>query len=550
MAPEAEPPGPGPGTRARWRARWLTQSHLIAAVAGAIVVTVGLLVVVGGRSSRQSSSPPTPTTATLGGTRPTSPGSLPPGSAGATGNHVTVCGNAALLTGPATAPAGAVRVDPGRDLQAATQAAAAGSTFWLAPGTHTLGADQFDQVVPKDGDVYVGAPGAVLDGRRINRYAFTQHARNVIVRYLTITGFGAVGTNGNEGVVNHDSGSGWTVEFDTITGNAGAGVMIGDDDVIRSNCLAGNGEYGFSAFSPAGVHNVMVVDNEVAGNNTDDWESRVAGCGCTGGGKFWDTTVAVVTGNWVHDNHGVGLFADTDNVGFRIEENTIEGNDAEGIVYEISYNARIAHNTLARNALVKGRQFAARGDNFPIAAIYLSESGGDPRLDGGTYADLEVVANRLVDNWGGVVLWENADRFCGSPANSSTSYCSEGGVASLANCTAAKIGQAPFLSDCRWKTQNVSVAANTFELDRPAIGCAPADPCGQQAILANYGTFPAWSPYKARAVQDAIVYHQNNHFRDNTYRGDWHFTAYETGNSKTLSEWQATYHQDQGSHTG
>jgi len=523
---------------------------MIAPAAPAIILAaVVLLAVVRSHGGPRPSVTSSVTTSTSSpASEPPAGGALP--GAGAAGNHVTVCGNSTVLTGPATPPAGAVRVEPGQDLQAATQAAAASSTFWLAPGTHTLGGDQFDQVVPKDGDVYVGAPGAVLDGRRVNRYAFTQHAKNVTVRYLTITRFGAVGSNGNEGVVNHDSGSGWIVEFDTITANAGAGVMLGDDDVVRSNCLAANGEYGFSVFSPPGAHNVTVTDNEVAGNNTDDWESRIAGCGCTGGGKFWDTTTAVVTGNWVHDNHGVGLFADTDNVGFRIEENTIEGNDAEGIVYEISYNARIAHNTLTRNALVKGRKFAARGDNFPIAAVYLSESGGDARLNGGMYAEFDVVANRFVDNWGGVVLWENADRFCGSPANSSTSYCTEGGAASLAACTAPTIGQAPLLSDCRWKTQNVSITGNTFGLDGPAIGCRASDPCGQQALLANFGTFPAWSPYKARAVQDAIVYRQNNHFADNSYRGPWRFTAYETGNTKSLAEWQATYHQDLGSRTG
>ena len=461
-----------------------------------------------------------------------------------------MCGNAGVLSGPTSPPAGAVRVDPGQDLQAATQAAPAGTTFWLAPGSHTLGNDQFSQVIPKDGNAYVGAPGATLDGRRVNRYAFTQHARAVVVRYLTITRFGTAGANSNEGVVNHDSGPGWTIEFNTITANAGAGVMMGDDDTVRSNCLSGNGQYGFSVFSPPGVHNVTVAGNEVAGNNTDDWESRVAGCGCTGGGKFWDTTGAVVSDNWVHDNHGVGIFADTDNIGFRIEDNTIDGNDAEGIVYEISYNARIAHNALTHNALVKGRQFASRGDNFPIGAVYLSESGGDPRLNGGTYATLEVTANSLVDNWGGVVLWENADRFCGSAANTSTAFCTEGGAANLSACTAANIGRPPYTSDCRWKTQNVFVHDNSFKLDRAAIGCSTDAPCGQQAILSNFGTFPSWSPYKARTVQDAIVYRQNNRFSDNTYQGDWRFTAYEPGNTKSLTAWQTTYHQDANSRTG
>jgi hypothetical protein len=48
-------------------------------------------------------------------------------------------------------------------------------------------------------------------------------------------------------------------------------------------------------------------------------------------------------------------------------------------------------------------------------------------------------------------------------------------------------------------------------------------------------------------VQDAIVYRQNNRFADNTYRGDWRFTALEPGNTEALAAWQATYHQDVGS---
>src|SRR3712207_6401792 len=60
-------------------------------------------------------------------------------------------------------PSGAVIVDPGvdGDLPAKTAAHPAGTTFWLRPGTHTLGNDEFGQVSPKDGDVYLGAPGAV-----------------------------------------------------------------------------------------------------------------------------------------------------------------------------------------------------------------------------------------------------------------------------------------------------------------------------------------------------------------------------------------------------
>lgn len=86
---------------------------------------------------------------------------------------------ATVVTEYESPPAGAVVVDPARDgdLAAATQAGPAGTTFWLKPGTHTLGADAFGQVQPKDGDTYLGAPGAVLDGRNVNHAAFTGRRR-------------------------------------------------------------------------------------------------------------------------------------------------------------------------------------------------------------------------------------------------------------------------------------------------------------------------------------------------------------------------------------
>ena len=61
------------------------------------------------------------------------------------------------------------------------------------------------------GDKFIGAPGAVLDGGHENRYAFWDKARDVTIKFLTVQNFGSRGDNNNEGVVNHDSASGWTV---------------------------------------------------------------------------------------------------------------------------------------------------------------------------------------------------------------------------------------------------------------------------------------------------------------------------------------------------
>ncbi|MDQ4142419.1 MAG: right-handed parallel beta-helix repeat-containing protein [Actinomycetota bacterium] len=459
---------------------------------------------------------------------------------------VQLCGNPDFLTGPAVPPRGSVRVDPGSNLNDLTLANPPGTTFWLAPGTHTLSATEFGQVVPKDANVYVGGPGAVLDGQKINRYAFTQRAANVSIRYLTIQNFV---TPRDEGTVNHDSGSGWTIEHNTIQSNGGAGLFLGDDNVARYNCLQSNGQYGLQGYKSGGVRNITLDHNEIAGNNTDDWEAKVPGCGCTGGAKFWAVNGAAVTNNWVHHNKGTGLWADTNNQGFRFEGNYINDNDAHGIFYEISYNALIRNNTFVRNALVKGEAFASRASSFPVGAIYVSESGGHPDVYGGVYSTFEITGNYFKDNWSGVVLWENADRFCGSPANTSSRYCTEGGLATLETCVEGTINHEPYYSGCRWKTQNVLVTDNDFHLDRSAIGCSTTTrSCGVQAVFSNWGTYPDWSPYKGPKIQEAITFHQNNRFRNNRYAGEWRFTPFSTAHLLTLSAWQSPpYDQDVGS---
>lgn len=453
--------------------------------------------------------------------------------------------DSASLAGPTTAPAGAVVVNVGTDLSALVAGKPAGTTFYLAAGVHMLAKGEFNQVVPKDDDTFIGAPGAILDGQHSNLYAFTQHAKHVTLSHFTIQNFGTPGSTNNEGTVNHDAGDGWVIESMTIQQNSGAGLFIGSNNVVRDSCLRNNGQYGFSAYSDTGINNVTLDHNEISGNNTDDWEKRMPGCGCTGGGKFWATKDATVTNNWVHDNKSVGLWADTNNVGFDFSGNYISNNHGVGIFYEISYNARIAHNTLVRNGLVEGPS----NPGFPTGAIYLSESGGDSRV-GTKFTTLEVFDNVLEDNWSGVVLWENADRFCNSPANSSTGVCALGGAATLKSCVKGTIEKAPYLSDCRWKTQNVSVHDNVFRLDPAKVGakCTAANGCGFQAVFSNYGTFPDWSPYKGDTVEKAITLGQANVFSKNTYVGPWRFLAKDQGTQLTFAQWQAApYGQDVGS---
>ncbi|HEY0239124.1 MAG TPA: right-handed parallel beta-helix repeat-containing protein [Friedmanniella sp.] len=469
---------------------------------------------------------------------------------GAVGAAPKVCGSTALA-GPVAAPTGAVTVTTGERLSAVVSEHDPGTTYWLAPGVHRLSDAPFDQVLPKDGDRFVGAPGAVLDGQHKNRYAFGGHGAGVTISFLTVENFGAKGLNNNEGVVNHDSASGWTFESTTLQHNAGAAVMLGSQNRLLNSCLRENGQYGFNAYSADGVAGVTMEGNEIAGNNTDDWEVLEPGCGCTGGGKFWSTKDATITGNNVHDNHGVGIWVDNNNAGFLISGNWITGNDAEGVMYETSYNAAILGNTFERNGLVKGPQ----NKKFPTAAVYISESGADERVATAHDDALRVANNRFVDNWSGVVAWENADRFAGSPANTSTGQAPlvNPGVATATSCAErGNVSRKPYFDDCRWKTQNVLVEDNTFSVDPNNIAlCAHATSCGFNGLFSNFGSYPRWSPYKGEVVAQDLAFKQNNVFRRNTYIGDWQFVAEEMGNAVGWDAWRgAPYGQDAGSTTG
>jgi hypothetical protein len=460
---------------------------------------------------------------------------------------VEVCGNDEILgNGPAAPPEGSVEVPAGDN--SSVDFSRPGTTYWFAPGVHTLGSGTYASIEPGSGARFVGAPGAVLDGGKVNRYAFTGHGSDVVVEYLTIQNFGAVGENNNEGVVNHNSAKGWTVRYNTIRHNAGAGLMIGSGSVVRFNCLTRNGQYGFNAYSPTGPVDVTLDHNELSHNNTYDWESRIEGCGCTGGGKFWAVRNAVVTNNYVHDNKGVGLWADNNNRGFLIALNYIADNDEVGLMYETSYNALIRSNTIVGNGHVGG----PRNPGFPTGGIYVSEAGADRRVETRYGEALEISGNLLRDNWSGIVLWENADRYCGSPANTSTGECTLVNPRAVTErtCNADNIREEPYFTDCRWKTQNVEIHDNVFEHSPSRIGqeCTFDNACGVMAIMSNYGTYPDWSPYTARTVQEAVTYEQGNVFRDNTYRGSWRFMPFEQNRLVSFDEWrEAPYEQDSGS---
>jgi hypothetical protein len=496
-------------------------------------------------AAQQPASPPTLATS--------SAAALPASSAAAlASDHVRVCGNASVLGGgPTSPPAGAVRVRAGSDSRVNFRRPH--KTYWFAPGIHTLGPGRYTQIRPGTGSTFVGAPGAILDGRHVNYYAFADDASNVTISYLTIENFGTRGGNFDQGVVNSDSSPGWVIDHTTIENNAGAGVMIGSDDRLSYDCLLKNQQYGFNAYSAAGPSHLTLDHNEIAQNDTYNWEKHTPGCGCTGGGKFWDVHGASVKDNWVRGNHSVGMWADTNNRGFNFSGNYFENNYGEALMYEISYNAQIVNNLFVHNAVGQGPS----SPGFPTPAIYISESGSDSRVDTNYNKSFQITGNTFINNWSGVILWENSNRYCGSPDNSSSSDCTlvDRGVANLRTCTKAHLQhatarQVPDYYDlCRWKTQNVNVDNNVFNFDPAAIGsrCTAANGCGYVGVFSEYGSDPSWSPYHGTAVERHITFGQGNHFANNAYSGPWKFMALADGETVRWAAWQGRYREDASS---
>ncbi len=479
------------------------------------------------------------------GTAPTSSLGMAPAVSTAPSSPVTVCGNASLLTGPSSAPAGSVTVAAGDDSSLFAETLPASTTYWFAPGTHTLGSGEFGQIDASNSDTFIGAPGAIINGQDKNDYAIAGSGTAVTIEYLTIENFTAPQ---QEGVVNENLSEGWTVENSTIENNPdGAGVIVDSNGVLNDDCLTENGQYGFQTYSGSDsvpVTNLTITNNEISYNDTRNYDTDGTGtCGCTGGAKFWNDLGATVTGNYIHDNESVGLWMDTNNTGFNISDNYFSHNWDVGIQYEISYNVSITDNTFVDNAWVAGP------NNPGTGAIEVNNSGSDSRVSGPYGAQSVISGNVLTDNWGGIDIYDDADRFCGTQSdNSSTDYCTlvAPSTYNLSSCTAhdtasATPSQNPdYYDNCRWKSQNILVTDNTINLTPANIGsdCTAANGCGFVGVYSEWGTI---APYSGYAIPLALVNSQNVVFSDNTYNGPLVFDSMYQGSTVSWAQWTNGY---------
>ena len=271
-----------------------------------------------------------------------------------------------------------VRVSPGTDIQTIVRGAPDGTIFLLLAGIHRR-----QSVTPRDGMTFLGEAGTILDGELTTTVAFqADSGSNVTLRHLTIRRYAPPP---QDGAIHADGADGWVVDSCDVSENTTGGIRLGNRMRITGSRIHDNGQIGILGSGDA----ILVEGNEIARNNRQAkydmyWEA--------GGTKFARTRDLVVRRNFVHHNHGPGLWTDIDNVRTLYEGNRVEDNAEAGIFHEISYAAVIRNNVVLRNGAG-----AVPADGVTGAGILV-----------GVSQDVEVYGNTVADNHNGITAIQDA----------------------------------------------------------------------------------------------------------------------------------------------
>ena len=231
------------------------------------------------------------------------------------------------------APVGVV-VYPGESIQKAVDANPPGTRFTIRAGVHSR-----QSVSPKDGNVFSGEPGAVLDGDGVAEFAFKSYANDVVIEGLVIENYNPPDRKAVIGSSSDD----WVLQDSEIRHNNGVAVSSGGTGWrILRNFIHHNDKLGLWGQGD----NMLVEGNEIAFNN---YLKKNDPSVHAGGTKWANTVNLVVRNNYSHDNHGPGLWTDGNNDKVVYEGNWTVNNYHAGIKHEISCSAVIRNNVVENN---------------------------------------------------------------------------------------------------------------------------------------------------------------------------------------------------------
>jgi parallel beta-helix repeat protein len=195
-------------------------------------------------------------------------------------------------------------------------------------------------------------------GQAIDKWTGTTDVkvRNLIIeKYATGTHVGAI-----------NGGSGWVLEGNEVRLNHALGVDLKSNSIVRRNYIHSNGYQGINAGNSS---NILIEGNESSFNNFNRFRFGWGG----GGMKFGLTQNVVIRGNFVHSNDQKGIWFDVDARDSLIENNQVENNTSEGILYEVS-----------RAGIIRGNRVSGNGQegNWMYGSQILISSSADTKVYG------------------------------------------------------------------------------------------------------------------------------------------------------------------------
>lgn len=208
-------------------------------------------------------------------------------------------------------------------------------------------------VTAAEGTLYVGEPGAILDGQGSVSSAFKGQNHYVGVDNLEIRNYnsgiyiGAVTGMASDWYNNPYTGDGgWKVARCNIHHNNAVGVTLqGNDASIRGCKLNYNGQEGFKLLWG---NDQIAQGNEIAYSN---YENRYNYGNEAGACKNWETTRLILDNNYAHDNNGMGLWTDHGNRDTVFSNNVVVNHYGMGIFHEISYGCEVYGNTIINSGM-------------------------------------------------------------------------------------------------------------------------------------------------------------------------------------------------------
>jgi len=195
------------------------------------------------------------------------------------------------------------------------------TVFYLKAGVHL----ENGEMRPKAGSVFVGAPGAILDGENTTAKCFihdgavipyTASAPRYVVTLRNLVIRNYCSADQECALMVHDAGQGWAraladpgdrngwlIEHCSFTANRAGGAYLGSACMARNCLFADNGQIGVKACG----RNVRLLHCRSTRNNVDRkfnymWEA--------GGTKFWGVKDMLIEGGEYDHNGGFGLWFD------------------------------------------------------------------------------------------------------------------------------------------------------------------------------------------------------------------------------------------------